>query len=130
MRTLPLLGAATLLLAACSTGGTGGTGSPSASGSGGLSSLINVNLSNIRAEIAKNVDLNLEDVPITIQLPITVAANVCGVDVKSVIGECSVGRQHLHGCHLVADARADGEEPGLIASSAFASIVQTIAPNA
>ena len=82
MRTLPLLGAATLLLAACSTGGTGGTGSPSASGSGGLSSLINVNLSNIRAEIAKNVDLNLEDVPITIQLPITVAANVCGVDVN------------------------------------------------
>jgi hypothetical protein len=74
-----ILGVLALGLAGCNSGGSG-AGTPAAGA--GLGSLIAVNLSDIRAEIAKNVDLNLDDVPITIQLPVTVAANVCGVNVN------------------------------------------------
>lgn len=48
--------------------------------------LINVNLENIRAEIAKNLNIDLQNVPITILLPVAVAANVCGVDVAAIQG--------------------------------------------
>ena len=81
MKNLSLAGATALALAACNSSGTGGTGGTMPT-TGGMESLINVNLSDIRAEIAKNVNVNLERVPITIQLPITVAANVCGVNVN------------------------------------------------
>ena len=81
MKKMILAGAAALAVAACNSSGTGGTGGTGATG-GGMESLINVNLSDIRAEIAKNVNVNLERVPITIQLPVTVAANVCGVNVN------------------------------------------------
>ena len=83
MRNVLLAGAAALALAACSGSGTDGGGGTTPTGAvGGMDSLINVNLSDIRAEIAKNVNVNLERVPITIQLPVTVAANVCGVNVN------------------------------------------------
>ena len=82
MKKMILAGAAALALAACNSSGTGGTGGAAPAGGAGMESLINVNLSDIRAEIAKNVNVNLERVPITIQLPVTVAANVCGVNVN------------------------------------------------
>ena len=82
MKKMILAGAAALALAACNSSGTGGTGGTAPAGGAGMESLINVNLSDIRAEIAKNVNVNLERVPITIQLPVTVAANVCGVNVN------------------------------------------------
>ncbi len=82
MKNMILAGAAALALAACNSSGTGGTGGTAPAGGAGMESLINVNLSDIRAEIAKNVNVNLERVPITIQLPVTVAANVCGVNVN------------------------------------------------
>ena len=82
MKNKILAGAAALALAACNSLGTGGTGGTAPAGGAGMESLINVNLSDIRAEIAKNVNVNLERVPITIQLPVTVAANVCGVNVN------------------------------------------------
>ena len=82
MNRMILAGAAALALAACNSSGTGGTGGTAPAGGAGMESLINVNLSDIRAEIAKNVNVNLERVPITIQLPVTVAANVCGVNVN------------------------------------------------
>ncbi|HEX2257032.1 MAG TPA: hypothetical protein VHG92_10115 [Afifellaceae bacterium] len=87
MRKVILAGAAMLALTACSSSGTG-TG-----GTGGttVSDLINVNLSNVAAEIAKNVNLDLSRVPITVQLPITVAANVCGVDVNLLSAQVSTG---------------------------------------
>src|SRR5687768_1931408 len=82
MRKLLLAGAAALSLAACTSSGTDagtGTATAAAPGTGGL---INVNISDIRAEIAKNVNVALENVPITVQLPVTVAADVCGVNVN------------------------------------------------
>ena len=88
MRKVILAGAAALSLAACSSSGTG-TGDTG--GGASLSNLINVNLSNVAAEIAKNVNIDLSRVPITIQLPITIAANVCGVDVNLLSAQVNAG---------------------------------------
>jgi len=88
MRKMILAGAAAFSLAACSSSGTG---TAPAAGGASLSNLINVNLSNIAAEIAKNVNIDLSRVPITIQLPITVAANVCGVDVNLLSAQVNTG---------------------------------------
>ena len=82
MRKLLLAGVAAVSLAACTSSGTdSGTGTTAgmAPTSGGL---INVNISDIRAEIAKDLDIALENVPITVQLPVTAAADVCGVNVN------------------------------------------------
>lgn len=49
-------------------------------------SLITVNLQNMNLEIAKNLDIKMEDVPINILLPISLAANVCGVDIAALGG--------------------------------------------
>jgi hypothetical protein len=88
MRKIILAGAAALSLAACSSSGTG-TGDTG--GGASLSNLINVNLSDVAAEIAKNVNIDLSRVPITIQLPITIAANVCGVDVNLLSAQVNTG---------------------------------------
>ena len=88
MRKIILAGAAALSLAACSSSGTG-TGDTG--GGTSLSNLINVNLSDVAAEIAKNVNIDLSRVPITIQLPITIAANVCGVDVNLLSAQVNTG---------------------------------------
>lgn len=42
--------------------------------------LVNVDISNVRTEIAKNIDVDVSQVPVTVQVPVGVAANVCGVD--------------------------------------------------
>ena len=82
MRMAILAAAAVLPLAACNSSGTSGGDAGGAATGSGLGSLISVDLSQIRAEVAKNVNVALEDVPITIQLPVSVAANVCGVNVN------------------------------------------------
>ena len=95
MRAIILASALALGLAACNSTGTGGT----ADGTGGTAAaapgggLVNVNLSDIRAEIAQNVNVALDRVPITIQLPVTVAANVCGVNVNILTVQVPTGSQ-------------------------------------
>jgi hypothetical protein len=44
------------------------------------SGLVNVDLSNFRADIAKDINVDVSQIPVNVQLPIGVAANVCGVD--------------------------------------------------
>jgi hypothetical protein len=87
MKSVLFAGFAALALSACMSSGdeTATTGTVPAGG------LINVNLSDIRAEIAKNVNVSLEDVPITIQLPVSAAANVCGVDVNLLSAQLNTG---------------------------------------
>ncbi len=87
MLRLLLAPAAALLLAGCQSSGSDSGGS----GGGGLSGLVNVNLEDIRAEIAKNVNLDLDSVPITIQIPITIAANVCGTNVNILTVQMNAG---------------------------------------
>ena len=42
--------------------------------------LINVDLSNLRADIAKDINVDVSQIPVNVQVPVGVAANVCGVD--------------------------------------------------
>lgn len=89
MLRLILAPAAALLLAGCQSSGSESTGTGGSGG--GLSGLVNVNLEEIRAEIAKNVNLDLDSVPITIQIPITIAANVCGTNVNVLTVQVNAG---------------------------------------
>jgi hypothetical protein len=91
------------LLVACQSDGAGGstgtagtsgtastgTATPSSpaptSGSGGgssIPSLVNVNLNNVLNDLAIKLNIDRANVPVTIQLPIQLAANVCGVSVN------------------------------------------------
>ena len=56
--------------------GLGGTMFAQAQQSG----LVNVDLSNLRAEIAKDINVDVSQIPVNVQVPVGVAANVCGVD--------------------------------------------------
>jgi hypothetical protein len=44
------------------------------------SGLVVVNIGNVSPEIAKNINVDVSQIPVTVQAPISVAAAVCGVD--------------------------------------------------
>jgi hypothetical protein len=57
--------------------------------------LVNVNVQNVANDLAKNLSVDVSDIPVNVQLPIGVAANVCNVaanvlasDNKSDAAEC------------------------------------------
>jgi len=89
---------AALAIAACKTNqspapssagevsaGTPASGSSSGSGtSGGGSSvptLVSVNLQNVLNDLSVSLQVNRDNIPVTAQVPIAVAASVCGVSV-------------------------------------------------
>ena len=43
------------------------------------SGLVNVDISNVANNIAKNINVDVSQIPVTVQAPIGVAANVCNV---------------------------------------------------
>lgn len=43
------------------------------------SGLVNVEISNVANDIARNVNVDVSQIPVTVQVPIGVAATVCGV---------------------------------------------------
>ena len=47
--------------------------------------LVNVNLQDVAIEIAKNLNIDVSNVPISILLPASIAANVCGVEVSALM---------------------------------------------
>jgi hypothetical protein len=56
-------------------------GVPAAAQQTGVGSgLVVVNIGNISPEIAKNINVDVSQIPVTVQAPIGVAAAVCGVD--------------------------------------------------
>ena len=73
---------------ACKTTSTAASGVKSAgqavaSGVGGVAtSLVNVNLSNVLNNLALDLKIDKANIPINAQIPITVAANVCGVSIN------------------------------------------------
>src|SRR3954454_11285481 len=77
-----------LLTSACKTTssameGVQSAGSSVASGVGGVAtSLVNVNLSNVLNNLALDLKVDKANIPINAQIPITVAANVCGVSIN------------------------------------------------
>jgi hypothetical protein len=42
--------------------------------------VVNVNIENVANEIAKNLSVDVSQVPVNVQVPVGVAANVCDVD--------------------------------------------------
>lgn len=43
------------------------------------SGLVNVDVKNVANNIAQNLKVNVSQIPVTVQVPVAVAANVCGV---------------------------------------------------
>ena len=60
------------------------TGGTQTNPDGSTTPIVNVNLSKVRIDVAKNANIDLEKVPINIQIPVEIAANVCGIDVNAL----------------------------------------------
>jgi hypothetical protein len=77
-----------LILSGCKTAssavhGVKSAGETVASGIGGVTtSLVNVNLSNVLNNLALDLHIDKANIPINAQIPITIAANVCGVSIN------------------------------------------------
>src|SRR3954464_3250888 len=84
--TLAACAAALLPLAACKTSGMGdavsSAGHSVAGAASGVPSLVNVDLSNVLNNLAVQLHLDRANVPINAQIPINIAANVCGVSIN------------------------------------------------
>ncbi|HYG25410.1 MAG TPA: hypothetical protein VD906_00730 [Caulobacteraceae bacterium] len=66
------------------TTGTSGGATTGTSGGSGLEipSLVNVNLENVLNDLSVRLNIDRANVPVNIQLPISLAANVCGVSIN------------------------------------------------
>ena len=89
MRKIIACGAvlALLPLSACKTvssaaNGVKSAGETVASGVSSVPSLVNVNLSNVLNNLALDLHVDKANIPINAQIPITVAANICGVSIN------------------------------------------------
>jgi hypothetical protein len=76
-----------LPLSACKTvssaaDGVKSAGSAVASGVSSVPSLVNVNLSNVLNNLALDLHIDKANIPINAQIPISIAANVCGVSIN------------------------------------------------
>jgi len=67
-------------------GGTSGAGAP------GVPTLVNVNLQNVLNDLSVSLQVNRDSVPVTAQVPIDVAAAVCGVSVDALAASVASGR--------------------------------------
>lgn len=69
------------------SGTTGGTGSP-----GSIPALVSVNLQNVLNNLSVELNVNRNNIPVTAQVPIDVAASVCGVSVSALAASVASGR--------------------------------------
>ena len=57
--------------------------------------LINIDLSNLdvlnKAEIAKDINVNVSDIPVNVQVPVSVAAAICNVQVAALAQQKNKG---------------------------------------
>ena len=79
--------AALLPLSACKTASSAAdtvksAGSAVADGVSSVPSLVNVNLSNVLNNLALDLKIDKANIPINAQIPINIAANVCGVSIN------------------------------------------------
>jgi len=95
--------AGALVVAGCKTDGTstssagqvsagapdaGGTGGPTG---GGIPALVNVNLQNVLNDLSVAIKVDKANIPVNAQVPIDVAANVCGVSVSALSASIASG---------------------------------------
>ena len=78
--------------AATTENATGTTGGGGGSGSGtDIPTLINVNLQNVLNDLSVSLQVNRNSIPVTAQVPIDVAASVCGVSVDALAASVASG---------------------------------------
>jgi hypothetical protein len=113
--TFAVAAGATLVIAACKTtqspgpnsasdvgAGTpatpaGGTGTAGSGGTGGgtgssIPTLVNVNLQNVLNDLSVAIKVDRANIPVNAQVPIDVAANVCGVSVSALAASIASGQ--------------------------------------
>ena len=69
------------------TGGTSG----STGGGASIPTLVNVNLQNVLNNLSVSLKVNRDNIPVTAQVPIDVAASVCGVSVSALAASAANG---------------------------------------
>ena len=86
LSTATAAGLALCLLGGCNGGGAGETvrsaGSTVAQAASSVPSLVNVNLKDVLNDLAVKLNLDRSNIPINAQIPISLAANVCGVTIN------------------------------------------------
>ena len=82
--------------AAPSAPGQVSAGTPTGTGSGGggtsIPTLVNVNLQNVLNQLSISLQVNRDNIPVTAQVPINVAASVCGVSVDALAAAIANGQ--------------------------------------
>ena len=92
----------TLAIAACKTNGTApssagqvsaGTAEGTGTGgdTGGIPALVNVNLQNVLNDLSVAIKVDRANIPVNAQVPVDVAANVCGVSVSALSASIASG---------------------------------------
>ena len=76
------------------TGTTGGasTGGGSGTTSGSIPTLVSVNLQNVLNDLSVSLKVDRNSIPVTAQVPIDVAASVCGVSVDALAASVASGK--------------------------------------
>jgi hypothetical protein len=73
------------------SGSSGGTGSGSGGGTS-IPTLVNVNLQNVLNDLSVQLKVNRNNIPVNAQVPINVAATVCGVSVDALAAAVANGQ--------------------------------------
>jgi hypothetical protein len=82
-------GAAPASAGEVSAGASGGAAA--GSGTGGIPALVNVNLQNVLNDLSVAIKVDRANIPVNAQVPIDVAANVCGVSVSALAASVASG---------------------------------------
>lgn len=76
-------------VSAGTSGGTTGTGTGSGTS---IPTLVSVNLQNVLNDLSVSLQVNRDNIPVNAQVPIDVAANVCGVAVNVLAASIASGQ--------------------------------------
>src|SRR6476661_9326037 len=135
MRTMTAIAAllALLPLSGCKTtssavDGVKSAGSAVASAASSVPSLVNVNLSNVLNNLALDLKIDKANIPINAQIPINIAANVCGVSINVL--SIGAGGGSSKGCtaQTTSPALDQAVQQQLAANGSVGGGAQTNAP--
>ena len=93
---LTIVGCKTTQTAAPSSAGEVSAATPAAASGGGtgtsIPALVNVNLQNVLNDLSVAIKVDRANIPVNAQVPIDVAANVCGVSVSVLAASIASGK--------------------------------------
>ncbi len=69
-----------------------GTGTGTSGGGTSIPTLVSVNLQNVLNDLSVSLQVNRDNIPVTAQVPIAVAASVCGVSVDALAASIASGQ--------------------------------------